>query len=239
MALALKTQAIPVKGMIPVSMLDWDGMLACVIFVNGCNFRCPICHNSELVLNASNTPEVGWNEIETHLTTKKDWLDGVVITGGEPTIHKNLKSFIKQIKNLGFKVKLDTNGALPGVLAEIIKDKLVDYVAMDVKTTFKKYELAAGVKLIPKDITESVAVIRESGIDYEFRTTVVPGIAGEEDVLEIAEFLTGANAYYLQQFKPEEVLEPQAGNIKPYSNEKLKSLAVSCSNFVKTRARLI
>lgn len=239
MVVTLESTTIPIKGMLPVSMLDWDGMLASVIFVSGCNFRCPICHNSDLVLNNSHKSEISWKKIEDHLISKKDWLDGVVITGGEPTIHKNLNNFISQIKNLDLAVKLDTNGALPGALAKLLEEKIVDYVAMDIKTTLEKYKLAAGVEVKAEDIKESVAVIKESGVDYEFRTTVVPGISDEKDVLEIAEFLAGAKMYYLQQFKPEQVLEPQASKIEPYSTEEIRSLAKKCNQHVKTRARLI
>lgn len=249
MALALKTQPVPVQGFIPVSMLDWDGMLSAVVFLSGCNFECPYCHNGDLVKNPVSVSQVSWKEIESHLTSKKDWLDGVVITGGEPTIHKNIKTFIRQIRNLGMKIKIDTNGALPGALTELIEEELVDYVAMDIKATFEKYELATGSNVDTSKVRKSVAVLRKAGVDYEFRTTVVPGITEETDILEIAKFLAGSNAYYLQQFNGSQVLEPQAviplngsktklKEIKRFPNDKIHELVGECNKFVKTKARL-
>ena len=256
MALAVKSKELPVRGMLPVSMLDWDGKLAAVLFVGGCNFRCPFCHNSDLVKDSSKTVLVEWNEISEHLVSKREWLDGVVITGGEPTIYEELLVFLKQIKDLGLPVKLDTNGALPGALAEIVKEELVKYVAMDIKTSFGKYALATNAKVDPAVIKESAALIREAGVDYEFRTTLVPGIVNPEDVLEIAEILAGANAYYLQQFKPDQVLEPQAiipsrisgekgksckgiylKDVKPYFSEEIEQMARECSKFLPTKVR--
>lgn len=230
---------LPVKGMIPVSMLDWEGKLATVLFTGGCNFKCSFCHNADLVVDDAKLLTHKWEDIEKHLTAKKEWLDGVVITGGEPTIHKELKGFIQRIKQMGYPVKLDTNGALPGVLRELIQENIVDYVAMDIKTTFTKYEQAVKTGVNVENVIKSVSHIRESGVEHEFRTTVVPGIVEEKDTLEIAEFLTGSSAYYLQQFKPDHVLEPQASHLKPYPDEVLFELAKKCNEFVPTKVRNI
>lgn len=237
MAVGLETKMIPVKGMIPVSMLDWDGKLSAVFFTGGCNFRCSYCHNADLVTGHTKLKTLSWEEIEKHLLARKEWLDAVVITGGEPTIHDGLPDFIRRIKKMGYPVKLDTNGALPGALKELLEENVVDYVAMDIKTTFDKYEQAVNARVNAKDVSESVSLIRRAGVEHEFRTTVVPGTVEEEDVLTIAEFLAGSNAYYLQQFKPDHVLEPQASSIKPYPDELLFELAEKCSRFVPTKVR--
>ena len=240
MALAAKEQILQAKGIIPVSMLDWDGKLATVIFLGGCNFKCPYCHNPDIVNNSSKLKDIEWEKIEKHILSKKDWIDGVVITGGEPTIHEDLSMVMRRIKVLGLKIKLDTNGALPGALANIIQEELVDFVAMDIKTSFKKYALASNTKTDVKFIKDSVALIKASGVDYEFRTTVVPGIVNMEDILEIARFLEGAKVYYLQQFKNEKVLEPQVFSKKnndPYTIEELFSFASACNKYVKTKVR--
>ncbi|MEW6189312.1 MAG: anaerobic ribonucleoside-triphosphate reductase activating protein [Actinomycetota bacterium] len=235
----MPTKAVEIKGFIPVTMLDWDGKLASTLFVGGCNLRCPFCQNAPLITRPDSIPNVEWKEVEKHLKAKKSWLDGCVVTGGEPTIHSGLKNLLSEIKKLEYPVKLDTNGTLPRVLRQLIQDKLVDFMAMDIKTALPKYPLATRTKIKTEIIKESIHLILRLGIDHEFRTTVVPRFVEREDILEVAKYLghLGAKRYVLQQFNPRTVLDPEVGKIKPYSREYLLKLVEECNKFVPTKLR--
>lgn len=193
-----------------MTLIDYPGKVACTVFTIGCNFFCPFCHNPELVdpEKIKKQPVISEKVFFDFLTSRKGDLDGVCITGGEPTIHKDLPRFIKKIRNLGFSVKLDTNGSNPEMIKKLIDSKLIDYIAMDIK----------GPLQIPK---KSVELIKNSGIDYEFRTTVVPILHTKEDILEIARELSPAKKYFLQQFRPGKNLNQSFEKEKPYSIEKL------------------
>jgi len=232
-----------IKGVVSVSMLDWEGKLVSTLFMGGCNLRCCFCQNPDLIDSPNALSDVAWKKIKRHLQDKKDWLDGCVISGGEPCIYPGLKSLLFQIKSLGYPIKLDTNGTLPKVLSQIIKEELVDYVAMDLKTSFEKYPSIARTPLDLENIKKSVELIagaaNENLIEAEFRTTVVPEYVCEEDLLEIAGYLAavGAGCYYLQQFDPKHVLEPGIGTIRPYSEEHLAYLTGECDKIVPTTCR--
>ncbi len=228
--------ALGVKGFLPVSMLDWDGHLVTTLFTPGCNFRCPYCHNPDLVLNSNKLEDIDFSIVEKHLRSKKGWLDGVVVTGGEPLIFKGLEELLSRIKKLGYKIKIDTNGALPGVLYKLFEDNLVDFVAMDIKTSFAKYSKVAG-KDWHQSIEKSIQLILAKGIVHEFRTTVVPEYVTMDDVLEIAKFIKGGRVYFLQQFSSQQVLEPQVSNIKKYDDEHLLKMAKVCGNYIPTEVR--
>lgn len=220
-------------------MLDWEGKLTTTLFLGGCNFRCHFCQNRDLVLAPDTVATVSWGEIEDYLAAKKDWIDGVVIGGGEPTIHKNLKRLIPLIKELDYPVKIDTNGSMPEVLKSLIQGKLVDFVALDVKTSFDKYKEACGVEVDTEKIKRSIQLILDTKVGCEFRTTVVPYYVEEEDVIKVAKHLkeAGAQQYVLQQFDPKDVLDPEVSKIKPYPKQFLEDLAKSCGKYIKTKVR--
>lgn len=198
-------------GFQKLTLIDYPRKIATTVFTVGCNFRCPFCHNPELVLANSqnfNYGEKVEKEFWDFLRKRKGKLDGVCITGGEPTIQPDLIEFIKKIKKLGYAVKLDSNGTRPDVLKKIIDLKLVDYIAMDIKNQLGKYDLATGIKTDKERIKLSVKLIMNAGISYEFRTTVVPGIHEELDFLEIANWIKGAQAYWLQKYEENKILDP-------------------------------
>lgn len=197
-----------IGGYQKLTLIDYPGVIATTVFTVGCSFRCPFCHNPELVLN-SRFAVAGNQEDEffEFLKKRKGKLEGVCITGGEPTIQPDIVDFIKKIKNMGFLVKLDSNGTRPDVLREVIKNKLVDFIAMDIKNSLNEYDKAVGLKADKERISISVDIIMHSGIPYEFRTTVVPGIHEEKDFLEIAKWIKGARAYYLQEYRENIILD--------------------------------
>lgn len=191
-----------IAGVQKVTLLDYPGKVACEIFTQGCNFECPFCQNSSLI-PITNTGEFSEEEIFEYLNLRKNILDGVVITGGEPTVQKDLKSFIKKIKDLGLLVKLDTNGGNPKVLQELIDEDLVDYVAMDIKNIFNKYNITAGKKINLDNIKKSIEILKASKIDYEFRTTIIKEMHSLDDIVSICK-LVGNAKYYLQNFEDSE-----------------------------------
>jgi pyruvate formate lyase activating enzyme len=191
-----------IAGVQKVTLLDYPGKVACEIFTQGCNFECPFCQNSSLI-PITNTGEFSEEEIFEYLNLRKNILDGVVITGGEPTVQKDLKGFIKKIKDLGLLVKLDTNGGNPKVLQELIDEKLVDYVAMDIKNIFNKYNITAGKKINLDNIKKSIEILKASKIDYEFRTTIIKEMHSLDDIINICK-LVGNAKYYLQNFEDSE-----------------------------------
>ena len=191
-----------IAGVQKVTLLDYPGKVACEIFTQGCNFECPFCQNSSLI-PITNTGEFSEEEIFEYLNLRKNILDGVVITGGEPTVQKDLKGFIKKIKDLGLLVKLDTNGGNPKVLQELIDEKLVDYVAMDIKNIFNKYNITSGKKINLDNIKKSIEILKASKIDYEFRTTIIKEMHSLDDIISICK-LVGDAKYYLQNFEDSE-----------------------------------
>ncbi len=191
-----------ILGLQKTTLLDYPGLVASTIFTGGCNFRCPFCHNGDLVLHPDSFPHFTEEAIFIHLTEKKKILDGVCITGGEPTLQADLPDFIKKIKDMGLKVKLDTNGTNPSMIASLIENNLIDYIAMDIKQCPLKYNTIACMPHFDIDIiSESVKIIMSSGIDYEFRTTVMKECHSMEDMIEIGQWLKGAKAYYLQAYR--------------------------------------
>lgn len=194
-----------IRGRIDTSMVDWDGKLAMVLFFDRCNFRCPFCHNWGLMTRPDDYPAVDFEDVLQKLKIRKDWIDGVVLTGGEPLIDpKELKTVIDQIRKLGFKVKLDTNGSASDLLEQLLKDKLVDYVAMDIKAPLDiRYEKAAGVRMDPAKIRASVRILLSGDVEFEFRTTLVPELIDEEALRKIGEAIRGAKKWFLQVFVAE------------------------------------
>lgn len=188
-----------IDGFDKLTLLNYPDKVACTIFTKGCNFKCPFCHNSSLIsLDKENDK---YKEVISYLNKRKGILDGVCITGGEPLIHKSIKDLIKEIKEMGFLVKLDTNGSNPFMLKELIDEKLIDYVAMDIKNTFDKYEMTIGCKTNIDNIKMSIDVIESSNIDYEFRTTIVKELHTFDDIKSIVNMLDKKSKYYIQNFR--------------------------------------
>ena len=200
-----------IGGLQKLTLIDYPGHIAATVFTVGCNFRCPFCHNPELVKNGRQGIGNGIFEknLFEFLESRKGKLEGVCITGGEPTIQPDIVNFLRKIKKLGYKVKLDTNGARPDVLRNLYTQNLLDFVAMDIKSDLKNYEKTANSKVDLERIKLSVELVRNSGIDYEFRTTVVPGLHKEENFLEIGRWLKGSKKYVLQKYEDKgKILDP-------------------------------
>jgi pyruvate formate lyase activating enzyme len=222
-----------VKGWVKTSLLDFPGRIAASLFTGGCNFRCPNCHNAELVLHPQWLADLPEGEIWAFLEQRRGLLDGVVLSGGEPTLQPDLLAFAARLHRLGFLVKLDTNGYLPDVLQQAIEDRLVDYVAMDVKASPPKYTEAAGTPVDTARVARSIDILLGSDIEYEFRTTVVPGILDEEDVVRIGEWIASARAYYLQQFVPRNTLDPAMLQQEPYPADRIRAMAELVEPYVQ------
>lgn len=228
---------LQIKGFIQSSLLDWDGKIVSTLYVPYCDFRCPYCQNAGLVLKPQELETVPFEVIKDYLKRNKKWIDGICLTGGEPCIFKDLPEFIKKVRDIGVMVKLDTNGAFPEMLQKIIKQKLVDYIALDIKAPLEQeaYTRAVGVsdKDVLKRVKESIKIIMDSGVDYEFRTTVVPILHKEKDIDEIAKFIKGAKKYALQNFSNQgEILDPEFKKIKPYPIKTLNKMQKLVSHYV-------
>lgn len=227
-----------VKGYIPSGMIDWEGKIAATMFISGCNYKCPFCHNPGLATKEKNEPDIPWSHIEGHLKSKGGWLDGVVISGGEPTTYEGLLQLIAKIKGLGFSVKLDTNGSNAKMIKELITAELVDFISMDIKTSWAKYPQATGRDDIEIDqLCTAIRLIMESGLPHEFRTTVVPGIVDFDDVRSIAHIIQGADKYCLQQFNPKVTLSSKYSILKPFGHQDISRMASVCSEYLETSIR--
>lgn len=224
-----------IAGFDKLSLLNYPDMVSATVFTNGCNFLCPYCQNSALVLDAKDNELIPEEEVLDYLKERRKLLDGVCITGGEPTIQKDLKEFIEKVKSLGLKVKLDTNGSHPEVIKELLDNNLIDYIAMDIKTVFSKYNQIANRKVDTDALRSSIDLIKNSNIDYEFRTTVVKAFVSYEDLIFILDYLN-CKKYYLQKF------EDRQSNIvyhlEAYSDEELKEIYSNLKekyDFIKIR----
>ncbi len=214
-----------IGGLKKTSLIDFPGRLSCIVFVQGCNLRCPFCHNPELVLPEKFLPPLDAGEIMAFLEKRKKYLEGVVITGGEPCIEgEGLLSFAKTLKNIGYLVKIDTNGTFPDIIRKAIEQKVVDYLAMDVKGPAEKYELVSGVKTNMADIEESISLIKNSGVEYEFKTTVVKELLRIDDFEKIGGLIKDAKLHYLQRFIPSKVVDPKSFSYHTYSDEEFETI---------------
>jgi pyruvate formate lyase activating enzyme len=225
-----------IRGFIPTSLVDWDGKVVSTVFTPKCNFECSFCHNHELVKSPEKFEPVSEEKIIAHLKENADFLDGICITGGEPTLQRDLFEFCEKIKSLGFEVKLDTNGTNPTVLKKLIQKKLVDFVAMDIKApiSMKKYEKISGVKsgYLIENVEESIQTLLKSDIDYEFRTTIVPSIHTKEEVKEIARSISGCKKYVLQKFQPENAYSDSLKKERGQTDEEMDCLVKVIKKYV-------
>jgi len=227
---------LDIRGFIETSLLDWDGKVVSTLYVPRCNFRCPFCHNFGLVNLPDQYDPVPFEKIKKYLISHKDFIDGICLTGGEPCLHKDrgLFEFLRAIKELDFLVKVDTNGTDPRALEEMINKKLVDYIAMDIKAPLdERYDKLSGVKTDLNMIKLSIKVIIESGLHYEFRTTVVPGLLSENDIEDIAKGIKDAERFVLQQFDPKNTWDINLRKVNPYSKEKLEGMMEAARPYVK------
>ena len=215
-----------IHGLQKMTLLDFPGHVACTVFLGGCDFRCPFCHNFELVVGPF-PPAIPEDEFFAFLGKRHGLLDGVAITGGEPCLRPDLPEFIGKIRDAGFKVKLDTNGAHPQMLARLLDAGMLDYVAMDIKNSRGKYALTVGLPQIDlAPIDESIRLLRASGIDHEFRTTVVRELHEPADFEEIGRWIAGAPRYYLQAFTPnDQVPDPTLSSPTPEQMEEFRAIA--------------
>lgn len=210
-----------ISGFDKVTLLNYPGLVACTIFTKGCNLKCPFCHNSSLISGNDDT-YIDEDEIFKYLNKRKNIIEGVCISGGEPLLQKDIKEFIKKIKSLGLKVKLDTNGTNPDLLLSLINDDLLDYIAMDIKNIKSKYELTSGAKVKIDNILKSINIIENSGIDYEFRTTIIKEFHTLSDIDYISKVLDKKSKYYIQNFvKSDAVLDK---NLHSFTNDELKEM---------------
>ena len=223
-----------IGGIQRFSLIDYPGKISAIIFTRGCNFRCPYCHNPELVDPNRYVDALEEKQLWEFLRRRQEKLDAVVITGGEPTLHDGLELFIDKIKTMGFLVKLDTNGSNPGVLKNLLSENLLDYVAMDIKAPLEKYSEVARIPVAVENIEESIMLTRESHVSHEFRTTVAKNMLSEDDVLNIARMLQGEKLYVLQRCVPTKVLDPHfLGEFVPYTREELQNMAQLAQSYVE------
>lgn len=224
-----------VTGIQKLTLLDYPGVVACTVFTAGCNFRCPFCHNAMLVLPEQIDDEcLTDDEVFGFLKKRRGVLDGVAVTGGEPLLHADMPEFLARVKELGYKIKLDTNGSNPELLSEIVKNKLVDRVAMDIKNAPEEYARTIGLKSFDiAPVERSKEMLLRGDIDYEFRTTVVKGIHTKESLIGAAKWIEGAKEYYLQQFKDSGNLILPDG-LSAYDEKQMHALADAVRDYVLT-----
>ncbi|MDR2737324.1 MAG: anaerobic ribonucleoside-triphosphate reductase activating protein [Puniceicoccales bacterium] len=225
-----------IGGVQKISLIDFPGKIAAVVFTQGCNFRCQFCHNESLVLPEKFGLGTDMDEFFDFLGERKRKIDAVVVSGGEPTLHHDLDAFLCRVKDLGFLSKLDTNGTNPQILQNLFHKNLLDYVAMDIKHSFAKYGEIVGVEIDVERIKLSIDLIKNSGVDYEFRTTIVPQFHGQDDIKSIALQISGARRFALQKFVPDHAINKNltgANSIFDPENEKiLRDVVKFCESHV-------
>ena len=219
-----------IGGIQKTTLVDFPQEIAAIVFTQGCNFRCGYCHNPELIEFSHGKVLLSKDEFIPFLKTRQGKLDGVVITGGEPTLQSGLYDFVKAVKSLNFAVKLDTNGTNSGILEKLLADNLLDYVAMDIKAPLDKYSLITGTNVDCENIKKSIDLIINSGVDYEFRTTVIKSQLLPDDFDKIGKLINGAKRYYLQKFIPSKILDENLMSETTYSEEEFK---IICSHLKK------
>jgi len=223
----------PIKGFVPASLIEWEGKVSCALFLPQCNFRCPYCHATDLVTGAAELETIPFGLVAKHIEENRGWIDGVVVSGGEATVHPALPRLIEALREHVPAVKLDSNGSKPDVVEQLIESKLIDCVSMDVKAPLgEAYERAAGVPVDCGALQATVDLLRSGGIAHEFRTTVVPGLHTCEDIVEIARQLGPTETLILQQFAPLNCLDPSFLGRRPYSREQLREMAGAASELV-------
>ena len=216
------SKRLPMVRLQRLSLVDYPGRLCAKALVPGCNFRCPYCRDTDIVLRHQGMETIPEREVLDLLYRNRGFLGGFCLGGGEPTLHYGLLTFLYKVKSLGHLVKLDTNGSRPRRLKKLMEERVVDYVSLGVKAPFKRYNEVAGIKVDVDSVEQSIKLLRKGGVDHEFRTTVVPGLLDGDDLLEIAQVLVGSKRYVIQQFRPGRTLSPEYIDVKPYSGNELR-----------------
>ncbi|MDR4503663.1 MAG: anaerobic ribonucleoside-triphosphate reductase activating protein [Candidatus Scalindua sp.] len=226
---------IKIKGFIENSLIEWPGNIVSIIFLPYCNLRCPYCHATHLVKEPNELECIPVESVTRKIEQNRNWLDGVVVTGGELTLHHDLDRLISTFKAMGLRIRIDTNGTNPHVIENFIQRGLIDCVAMDIKAPLheEKYREAAGGPCNVVDIEKSIRLIMDSGIEYEFRTTVCPTFLDGSDIVQIAQSIAGSSSYILQTFRPNNCLDDRMLNVVPYSEEEMAGFAREAQKFVK------
>ena len=220
------TPQFNIKGYIATSMIDWPGKICSVIFLGGCGFRCPACHNFQLVLDPRSVADHPLEDILEQLRKRKNWIDGVTVTGGEPTVRRDLPDLLKLLRSAAGKIKLDTNGSNPGMLGRLIDQGLLDAVFMDVKAPLNAldYTAVAGVPVDPRIIRRSIAILKSSGLEVVFRTTVIPGLVEEPELERIRESLGKVPRFIVQPFRSVDTLNPEFSKKKEFDLERFERM---------------
>lgn len=218
---------VEIKGIEKFSSRDFPGHISATVFLGGCTFRCPYCHNADLVLRPETIPSMPMDLLLSFLDSRRGWLEGVCVTGGEPLLHEDVEDLIRVIRERGLLVKLDTNGSFPERLEGLLQAGLLDWVAMDIKAPLERYREVTRTNVEIERIVRSADILIGSGIRHTFRTTVVPGLVGREDVVKIGEWLRGAASYVIQSFVPQTTIDPAFLDVKPYGREELEAMAVA------------
>lgn len=229
---------LPIYGWVKTSLVDYPGNIASSIFLAHCNFQCPYCHNPDLVLApADRDPPISEREVLDYLHRYSRTLEGICMSGGEPLLHARVPEFLCEVRSIGIKIKVDTNGSCPTMLERLIKDDLVDYVAMDIKGPLEKIQSITRTTIPPdllrRSLEASVCMLMDGPVEYEFRTTVVPGLLEEKDFEAIGRWLQGSRRFVLQQFRPGHTLDPAYTLFKPFSSQYLQQIAQQMKNFIE------
>ncbi len=229
-------QQMEIKGVVDVSLVDWDGKVSSVFFLPSCNFRCPFCQNSALVLHPETEKTIPFSRVKDLLEKQKGWIDGVCITGGEPTVHHDLLDLCSKLKEMGFLVKLDTNGTDPRMVKELIERRLVDYIALDIKAPLseEKYSKAIGIdsETFLTKVKSTLEILLKSEIQYEFRTTIVPTLHKRADIEEICRSIEGCRKYVIQRFRGENTIDPAFSELTPFSDDEMEVFVAAARTFL-------
>jgi pyruvate formate lyase activating enzyme len=218
---------VEIKGIEKFSSRDFPGHISSTVFLGGCTFRCPYCHNADLVLHPETIPNMAADYFLSYLDGRKGWLEAICFTGGEPLLHEDIEELIRVVRERGLLVKIDTNGSFPDRLEALLALGLVDRVAMDVKAPLERYREVTRSNVDLERIVRCADLLRESGVKHTFRTTVVPGLVGKDDVIKIGEWLNGAAHYVVQQFVPQTTIDPAYLEVKPFGRAQLEEIAAA------------
>jgi len=227
---------VPIKGFQGTSLLDFPGKIASLVFFSGCNLSCPFCHNPDLLFGADRLPDIPLDELLGDLRRRRNFIDGVVVTGGEPTLAPELEPLLRQVKDLGLLVKIDTNGLAPQVLEKLICHGLIDFVALDLKTAPERYGELHDRPISLAGLERSIALLKSAEVAYEVRSTCVPGFIAEQDIHHLGERVKGAGRWVLQQFAPGHALSETCRGLMPYPAAKIRQLGKIAAEYVETVA---
>jgi pyruvate formate lyase activating enzyme len=216
-----KIQRLPIARYQKLSLIDYPGRICGKVVVSGCNFRCPYCHKTELIFNPNKLSNIEERDVLNHLYRVKRYLKGLVIGGGEPTLHNGLVSFAYKVKSLGYPLKIDTNGTNPNRLKKLVEEELVDYISLDVKAPMDRYQEVVRYRVDVQKIMESIRVLRRGAVDYEFSVTAVPGLVDGKEIEKIAQILVGSKRFVIKSFTPGNTLCSKYSDLNPFSKEEL------------------